>query len=210
MPSTEESSKNWWSVLSPVIIVVLSAITIGLAMEVRALAPQARALQRGKVMPVPGMFVPTVRAATTAGDSITVGETKAGRSQVLIYFATTCQYCRETLPAWTRISRALLADSLRRFDVVWVSMSPRDSTRTYLAEHGITFPVVHMPHWKINRLLRVNGVPMTVVADHNGRVIHVHPSVFHNAAEEDSIMSAATAAASSAGAAAPADPSAPR
>jgi len=192
------------------IIVVLCAVAIGLAMEVRALAPQARALQRSKVMPVPGMFVPTVRTATAAGDSITVGETKAGRIQVLIYFATTCQYCRETLPALTRISRALLADSLHRFDVVWISMSPRDSTRTYLAEHDIEFPTVHMPHWKFNRLLRVNGVPMTVVADHNGRVIHVHPSVFRNAAEEDSIMSAATAAALSAGAAAPADPSAPR
>jgi len=201
--------RRFWSVASVAAIVVLSAVAMGLAVEVRALAPQARALQRSKVMPVPGMFVPTVRTATVAGDSITLGETRVGRSQVLIYFATTCQYCRETLPAWTRISRALLADSLARFDVVWVSMSPRDSTRPYLAEHGITFPVVHMPHWKINRLTRVNGVPMTVVADHNGRIIHVHPSVFHNAAEEDSVWAAAVAAASAVGTV-PTDPSAPR
>lgn len=185
--------KTGFARLLYVVVGLLSTLSLVLAFRLQQVQPELRELHRRKIMPVPGMFVPTVRAATETGDSVTIGELALGRAQILIYFSTSCQFCVENLPAWRALSDSLLADPVHRFDVIWVSISGADSTRSYVNRHGLNYPVVRMPHWKINRLLRVNGVPLTKVADNNGRIIYVHPSVFHNSAEIDSIYSAASA-----------------
>jgi len=148
-----------------------------------------------KAFPHAGQWVPTVRAATLAGDSITLGETTSGRAQILIAFSTTCQFCRATLPVWRRLSDSLRRDPKAHFDVVWVSASPWDSTRAYAQAHGITSTVVRMPTPKLARVYQIKSVPLTIVLDRWGRVAHAHASVFKNAAMIDSVYIAAYRAA---------------
>lgn len=163
-------------------------------------------MRRRKAFPFVGQYLPTVRAATLQGDSVTVGETTRGRSQVLIYFSPNCQYCRETLPEWKRISDALLRDPARRFDVIWVSVSTEDSTRAYVESHQLTGTVVRMPSSKLHRVARVKAVPMTLVLDRQGQVVHVHPSVFRTRPASDSVVTAAHLAAAAGAVSPPAEP----
>ena len=159
------------------------------------LRPLERQVRQLRAFPRAGQWMPTVRAVSTTGDSLTLGETTSGRAQVLIFFTTTCPYCKENLDAWKRISSELAADSARRFDVVWVSGSYMDSTRAYVERNGITVPVVKMPSNKWIRAFQVKGVPMTMVLDHWGRVAHMHPSLFASSAARDSVVAAAYRAA---------------
>jgi len=181
--------RRWW--LATTAVLLAGVVIVVLALEVRALRPQAIELKRMRAFPFVGQWVPTVRAVTLQGDSVTVGETSKGRSQVLIFFTVSCPYCRQTLPAWKRITAELLADSARRHDIYWVSLSAADSTRQYVAEHGISAPVLLPPDAKMVHVYRVKGVPMTLVVDYRGRITHVHPSVISSPAGIDSVLALA-------------------
>src|SRR5512140_2924550 len=99
--------------------VVAAGLIATLALEVRSLRSKATELMARRSFPYESQWVPTVRAATLLGDSVTIGETTPGRTQVLIAFSVTCPHSLASLPAWKRISAALLADSARRADVYW-------------------------------------------------------------------------------------------
>jgi hypothetical protein len=176
------------------ITVLTAALCVALGLQVRNLLPlreTAETFRKWRMYPHPRQVVPTVRAATLAGDSVTIGETAKGRSQVLIIFTTSCPYCRETFPTWQRITTELLADSARRHDVFWVSLSPLDSTLRYVAENAVPAPVILPPDSKMMRVYRVRGVPMTLVLDHTGQIIHARPEVMTSRAAADSVISAA-------------------
>jgi peroxiredoxin len=176
-----------WKVLA----ILATALSAALSFQVRSLygyRAEVRRLREDMRHLHPGQHVPTVRAATLAGDSVTLGETAPGRSQVLIFFTTTCPYCRATLPAWRDLSRSLLADRAGRHDVYWISLSSRDSTRQYVADHAITAPVVFLPDKKDRRVYGVHGVPVTVVLDGRGRVVHARRAALETAASIDSVL----------------------
>lgn len=174
-----------------VLIALLCLMVLALAYEVGVLKPQAKELRRRKALPYVGQLVPVVRVASLNGDSLTIGETANGRSQVLFFFATSCEFCKATLPEWQALARQLLADSARRFDVYAVSVSPQDSTLAYIAEHELPYPVLRIEVLRTLRLFRVKGVPMTIVVEPNGQIAYVHPSVIASRAQRDSIFDAA-------------------
>lgn len=185
------SSSRVWSILRNASLLLGAVLIVVLALEVRALEPQARELRKRRALPYIGQFVPTVRTVSLSGDSVTIGETAKGRSQVLIVFSTKCPYCLSMLDSWKRISAELLADPKHQYDVVWVSISQRDSTLAYIAKHDIKFPVMRMPDSKTLAVYRIKGVPMTLVLDYNGQLRHVHASVFNSKASADSVVTAA-------------------
>jgi cytochrome oxidase Cu insertion factor (SCO1/SenC/PrrC family) len=172
-------------------ILLLGATVVVLAWEVRVLKPQADDLRRRKALPYVGQLVPVVHTVSMTSDLITIGETTKGRSQVLFFLATSCEYCRATYSEWVAIADELLADSAHRFNVYGVSLSPRDSTLAYVAEHAPPFPVVNIEDLRTSKLFRVKGVPMTLVIDHKGQIAYVHPSVIRTRAQSDSILAAA-------------------
>jgi len=174
---------------------LLGILVVVLAREVGALRGYRAEVQRMKSLPHAGQYVPTIRAANLRGDSITVRETANGRAQVLIAFSTTCPYCLQAMKDWKRLSDSLSADPRRRFDVVWISASSWDSTRTYVERHGIRAAVVRMPTPKLARVYAIKAVPLTVVLDRMGRVEHMHFSVFKNPSQLDSVFVAANRAA---------------
>jgi peroxiredoxin len=175
-----------------VALLLLLVITVALLVQqVSHLRPRAEELQRRKTLPYIGQVVPIVWGVTPAGDSIEIGQPPLGTSQVLVFFATSCPYCAETLPRWKELANALAQDSLGRLAIVGVSVSPPDSTRAYVAEHQVPYPVVRITDSRLRRLFRVKGVPMTLVIDPRGQVAHVHPSVIRSQTQLDSIVSIA-------------------
>ena len=176
-------------------IVGVAGLILALSVEVRTLRGYQRQVQRMKSFPYVGQWVPTTRAATTTGDSVTIGETVPGRAQLLIAFSTTCEYCLATLPRWKQLTDSLRRDERRRFDVVWISASSWDSTRAYAARHGLNGPIVKLPTAKLARVFQIKTVPLTIVLDRWGRVEHAHVSVFKNSVAFDSVFAAASRAA---------------
>jgi peroxiredoxin len=167
------------------------ALIVVLGMEVRALRPLAIELSNKMAGPYAGQWVPTFRASTANGDSATVGETTAGRSQVLFVFATQCPYCAQTLPAWDAIARNLLADSAGRFDVFGVTLSSPDSTREYVERNRLSYRVVHFPTKKLRNVYRLKSTPLTLVLTPAGQVAYARAGAFESQAVSDSVIAAA-------------------
>lgn len=186
MPRIRRGTAALW-----VLIALLATTVVALGYEVRLLKPKADELIDRKALPYIGQLVPRVRVATMSGDSVTVGETTKGRSQVLFFLTTTCPYCKATYPEWTKLALRLLQDSAQRFDVYGVSFSPKDSTLAFVAEQSPPFPIVTIDDDRVRKLFRVKGVPISLVIDPNGQVAFVHPSIIASDAQRNSIFAAA-------------------
>jgi hypothetical protein len=192
---SRHKSVTRWVATAAVLSLLVNVVLAAEVRELRPLIGRSRELARTvnimKAYPFPGHWLPTTRAQTLAGDSVPLGETSAGRSQVLIYFTVTCPYCLQSVPFWKEATSKLLADEGDRFDVIWVSLSERDSTEAYVAQHEITAPVAFLPDRKTAFVFRSGRVPATVVADHKGRVGYSRPFTLDSYAAVDSIVDAA-------------------
>ncbi len=164
-------------------------LVVVLAAQQRSLRAQYADLARRFREPSAGMYVPTFRASTLAGDSLTVGRSAAGGREVLIAFTTECPYCRASVPLWQRLAAAV--DTIHApVRLVGISLSAADSTRAYVAEHAFHFPVVRFPEAKLKYLYRMQVVPVTAVLDSAGRVLYAHVGAVTDTAIQDSVLAA--------------------
>ncbi len=122
-----------------------AVLVVVLALKVRELNERYARLYERIRYPYAGMWVPTFRAATLAGDSVTIGETPEGRRQVLFFFTTTCPYCKSTLPAWKELTATLDTLSAPQVEVYGVSLDSVGATREYAVEHELPYPVLFFP-----------------------------------------------------------------
>lgn len=178
------------NVLLIVALVGTSALVLLLSRRLDALGEEYRELRLLTSLPHAGYVVPTFRAETLRGDSVTVGEAAdSSRRQMLFVFNTTCPYCQEIIPVWRG-----LADSVSRLgavEVFGISLHPADSTRGYVSRHALPYPVVLFPQAKLKRLFRATSVPQTVVLDAYGSVLYAKTGLV-NRASMDSIYAAAS------------------
>lgn len=68
-----------------------------------------------------------------------------------------------------------MTDSVMRLgppvQVLAISLDLPDTTRQYVAQHAVRYPVLTFPQPKLERLYRVVAVPQTVVLDWRGTVL---------------------------------------
>ena len=140
-----------------------------------------------------GSVVPAFRAATLNGDSVTIGEAPGPDTrQVLFVLTTTCPYCKATLPVWSRLADSLTRLPNHSIQVIAISLDSLQATRRFVTEHALSYPVVTFPSPRLRRLYRAGAVPMTVVLDKDGRVLHARTGLLDVPAVLDSIHRAAT------------------
>ncbi len=182
--------KAWWRILTALsVAVVLGTVTLQ-AFETRQLRTSVREWRRRAQWPAVGFGFPPLTVRTLEGATRVVG---AGpmRTQVLAVFTSSCPYCRASLPVWRSLATGL--DSLQDAEMVWLSLSPRDSTIRYAAEQRLPMDrVVLEPDAALLRAARIRGVPLTLVVDSGGIVRYVHAGVFTQL-QADSIVLAARA-----------------
>lgn len=149
-----------------------AALVVVLSLKVRDLNDRYAKLFERATRPYAGMFVPTFRTSTLDGAPVTVGEAPPSGRQVLFVYTTTCPYCKTTLPAWREIAAAL--DTVRSIPVAvyGISLDSAEVTRRYAAENRLPFPTVRFPEDKLTAIYRAGTVPLTVVLDERGRMIH--------------------------------------
>jgi peroxiredoxin len=93
-----------------------------------------------------------------------------GRPAVLAVFNTRCQYCKQTLSAWKDLNRKLEdLDS----QMIGVSLHPKVPTEGYVTKNGIDWPVWIVTRTADQALLKLSGVPTTVLLSSNGTVLQV-------------------------------------
>ena len=176
-----------------VALALLSLLTLVLVWRIREADAAYAALAKRADLPFRGYVVPTIRAPTLAGDTLTVGELPVRHQrQVVFVFTTTCRYCLATLPVWEQV-----ADFLGRLvppvQVLGLSLDSVPATAEYSQAHGIGFPVGWFPDWKAARLFRALMVPQTLVLSHVGEVLYAHVGRLEQGAGLDSLFLALTA-----------------
>ena len=181
------------TVLMGVGLAMASALVVRLGWREMTLNKAYAELRAKATLPYRGYAVPTFRAATLAGDSLTIGELPdSGARQVVLVLTTSCPFCKATLPVW-----AALADSLTRLGahrVLALSLDSATTTRRYVAEHHLGYPVLTFPHWKTAQLFRARAVPQTLVLNQFGEVVFAHTGRLDPGPVLDSVYAAARGA----------------
>ncbi len=130
--------------------------------------------------PLIGAALPDFNRTTLSGQRFEPLSTR-GRVVVVKLFAKYCVPCRRTLPAAERLHE-------RYPEVVFVGVAEDESesdAREVVAEHGLTFPVIHDRENVIAGRFRASTLPVTVVADQTGTIRWLRTGPV----EEDELMS---------------------
>lgn len=136
--------------------------------------------------------MPTFRAQTLSGDSITIGEAPDPFArQILFVLTTSCPFCKQTLVKWTRIADSVSSLSKGRIAVAAISLDSLRLTEDYVRLHQLRFPVLLFPASKLRRLYRATAVPQTLVLDHEGRILYARTGLLEPQAVVDSVFAAA-------------------
>jgi peroxiredoxin len=168
-----------------------AALTVQLALTVREWRPMVRLASESKILPQVGTFVPVHLATTIGGSSIRLGEAAEGRSQVFMGIQAACPLCREMMPQLRAMADSIAASG--NHDVVWLSLSPLDSTAAYVSEHGIRQPVVLLEDERTSVSFGIRGVPTIIVIDREGRIRYRHAGRFRSLVAADSVRQMALA-----------------
>ena len=169
-----------------VALVAAAALVVVLAFQKRALMERQQELAARSRDPHPGFYVPAIDIETVTGDSVRLGETADRGVQLLFVFATTCDFCKASLPAWKEIAAQVGQKSVAR--IYGISVNPAEETEVFVSEHDIGFPVVSFADRKLRALYRSYIVPQTVVLDSEVRVEYARVGAVTENAVIDSII----------------------
>lgn len=177
--------------LMAVALLAASALVVVLAQRHRRLTEAYRTLRLRTSLPSTGAVVPTFRARTLTGDSITIGEGPDPLArQVLFVLTTSCPFCRQTLATWARIADSVATLGPGEVVVAAISLDSLSLTRDYVRQHQLRYPVVLFPAAKLRRLYRASAVPQTLVLDHEGRILYARTGLLEPQAVVDSVFAA--------------------
>ncbi|UCC71254.1 MAG: redoxin domain-containing protein [Gemmatimonadota bacterium] len=164
-------------------------LVVVLAVQNRTLRVEAAKLCESATQAYPGFVVPTFGTTTLGGDFVSIGNAPAGELQVLFVFGTSGGECFETIRSWKAIVEELHALRAREVPVYGISLDSEPKTRRYVVEHGLLFPILRFPERKLASLYRVTRVPLTLVLNHDGTVVHARLGPLTGQASIDSLIS---------------------
>jgi peroxiredoxin len=93
-----------------------------------------------------------------------------GSVLLLNVWATWCPPCVEEMPTMQAVHESYADRGLRVVAVSIDDAGTTDLIRSFQAEHGLTFEILHDPTWAIYDTYELNGVPMTFLIDRDGTI----------------------------------------
>jgi cytochrome c biogenesis protein CcmG, thiol:disulfide interchange protein DsbE len=118
-----------------------------------------------------GDRAPAFAAPIPGGDTLTLASLR-GDPVLLNVWATWCPPCREEMPSLQVLHETYGPRGLRVIGVSVDSRGAESAIRSFTADHGITFTILHDPAEAVSRQFRINGVPETFLIDAGGRIAH--------------------------------------
>jgi peroxiredoxin len=172
-------------------LVAALGLSVVLVQQSRKQRAQIATLRLERELPHSGQWVPAVRTVTVTGDSVTLGGAPGGRRQLLFLFTTTCQFCRQSLPAWKEIAARVQREHGASVEVLGVALDSVPLAAPYAATHRLPYPVTHFPSARMSRVYAARAVPVTVVIDSAGRIAYARARAVTTPEAIDSIVAAA-------------------
>jgi thiol-disulfide isomerase/thioredoxin len=125
----------------------------------------AAAITTGEPKPVPGLRFFDLEGRETSVDAF------RGEVVVLNLWATWCAPCREEMPSLSRL-QARFADAPVRVVALSVDRAPAERVKEFMDTVGVSnLSVYRDPTVKAARLLKVLGLPATLLLDREGREV---------------------------------------
>lgn len=183
--------------LAPASLAIAALLVLILAAQNRSLEQRYADCVHAMTHPRAGRFVPEFATTALDGTPITLAKNNGTTPQLLIFFTTTCPYCRASLPAWHELydsSQRLPPD--KRPQVIGASLDSADATLHYVNMNGLPFPVVTFPY-KQQRLYNVRGVPQIMIVGNDGRIAFARSGALDTRPAIDSVLSALSSPAAS-------------
>ena len=124
---------------------------------------------------ITGTAAPDFVAADMSGNDVHLSDYR-GRVVLVNVWATWCAPCRDEMPSMQRLYEAL-ADT--DFEILAVSIDamsgqrsadgqPGGDLQAFAGELGLTFPILHDPGGRIQRVYQTTGVPETFLIGRDG------------------------------------------
>ncbi len=153
------TARKQWYVVGGVVVVLAVALFIATRVFGSDLFPVA-----------PGSKAPEFRAATMTSGSKTTKSISDYRGQVVLLnmWATWCGPCKQEMPGIQALHESLGPLGLR---VVAVSVDDpglEDAIRAFVAEHKLTFEILHEGSGKIEHDYQTSGIPETFLIGKDG------------------------------------------
>jgi len=167
-------------------LLVVSVFVLG--RQNRSLKQANRDLVTRFTQPHRGLIVPSFRAVSLSGDSVTIGQLKSDGRQVLFFFTTTCAYCRSSFATIQAIDSAIAKDTVLKPRLYAIGLDSVAALRRFADSAGFAFPILLFPDSRIAALYRLRGVPQLIVLD-SGRVTYARAGELRGTAAFDSVMS---------------------
>ena len=128
-------------------------------------APPAGALETGEIMP-------DWTLGDAAGRSVDFRQDSAGSASVVLFWMTTCPYCRALMPNLQKLADEFRGRSVKFYALnVWETGDPV----AYLEKNGLSFRLL-LDADAVARANDVKGTPGLFVVDAEGRVIYQRQS----------------------------------
>lgn len=107
----------------------------------------------------------------TSGEQISLNRFIGGKPVLLVFWATWCPRCNESVPAINRLQTAPpTRDALQILALDF--MESREKVQDYIREKGVAFPVLLDENGSVARKYQVVGIPTYVLIDRKGDVAY--------------------------------------
>ena len=120
--------------------------------------------------PVPGFSLVEMET----GDSV-ASEDLVGRPTIVNFWATWCGPCRSELPDLARLHE----HSNGRYRLLTITDEPPGVVKPFLEHRRLQLPVLYDPGGRVARSFGVDSIPMTVLLDSQGLVVHDFVGIAH-------------------------------
>ena len=91
-----------------------------------------------------------------------------GKVVLLNFWATWCPPCRKEMPDLESLYRRFGPQGLV---ILGIDDEEAEKVKPFIAQQGITYPVLLDPGRKVNTLFQINGIPKTFVYDREGKIV---------------------------------------
>lgn len=166
-PSPEPSSKGKWTLKR----ILKEALEIGVIMlvVVGGMTLYQRAEQGGDGGSLPtGTPIPEFSLVEMSSGKSMDSRELVDRPTIVNFWATWCGPCRSELPDLARLHE----HSNGRYRLVTITDEPPGVVKPFLEHRRIQLPVLYDPGGRVARSFGVDSIPMTVLLDSRGLVVH--------------------------------------
>lgn len=91
-----------------------------------------------------------------------------GKVVLLNFWATWCPPCRKEMPDLEALYQRFAPQGLV---ILGIDDEDAPTVQPFIAQHGITYPVLLDPGRKVNTLFQIDGIPKTFVYDRDGKLL---------------------------------------